>query len=119
MSKGGQEELAVLLSGFEEVPLALEGERLLHLTGAAGVVLRTEPQVLTWTKIENKVKTDDTLCTVFLVSGLLLIPNQRQRPILSNVSRFIIWSKQMFLGRKSIPPLISVFSGEILSKIMV
>ena len=48
LGERGQKELAVLLHGFEEVPLALEGQRLLHLTGAAGVVLGTEPQVLTW-----------------------------------------------------------------------
>ncbi|TNN73085.1 Cohesin subunit SA-1 [Liparis tanakae] len=48
LREGSQKELAVLLDGFEEVPLALEAQRLLHLTGAAGVVLRTEPQVLTW-----------------------------------------------------------------------
>lgn len=46
LGKSGQKELAVLLDSFEEVSLALEGQRLLHLTGAAGVVLRTEPQVL-------------------------------------------------------------------------
>ncbi len=48
LGESSQKELAVLFDGFEEVPLALEGQRLLHLTGAAGVVLRTEPQVLTW-----------------------------------------------------------------------
>lgn len=48
LGESGQEELAVLLHRLEEVPLALQGQRLLHLAGAAGVVLRTEPQVLAW-----------------------------------------------------------------------
>lgn len=49
LGKSGQKELAVVFGGFEEVSLTLQGKRLLHLTGAAGVVLRTQPQVLTWT----------------------------------------------------------------------
>lgn len=48
LGESSQEELAVFLHRLEEVPLALEGQRLLHLTGAAGVVLGTEPQVLAW-----------------------------------------------------------------------
>lgn len=52
LGKGGQKELAVVFDSFEEVPLALVSQRFLHLTGAAGVVLRTEPQVLTWTKLK-------------------------------------------------------------------
>lgn len=48
LGKSSQKELAVLFDRFEEVPLTLEGQRLLHLAGAAGVVLGTEPQVLTW-----------------------------------------------------------------------
>lgn len=52
LGKSGQKELAVVFDGFEEVPLALESQCFLHLTGAAGVVLRTEPQVLTWTKVK-------------------------------------------------------------------
>lgn len=47
LCEGGLQELTVLFDRFEEVPLTLEAQRLLHLTGAAGVVLRTEPQVLT------------------------------------------------------------------------
>lgn len=50
LCEGGQEELAVLLHSPQEVSLALQGQRLLHLTGAAGVVLGTEPQVLAWEK---------------------------------------------------------------------
>lgn len=46
LGEGSQEELAALLHGLQEVSLALQGQRLLHLTGAAGVVLRTEAQVL-------------------------------------------------------------------------
>lgn len=46
LCEGGLQELTVLLDRFEEVPLTLEAQRLLHLTGAAGVVLRTESQVL-------------------------------------------------------------------------
>lgn len=49
LGKSGQKELAVVFDGFEEVSFALQGKSLLHLTGAAGVVLRTQSQVLTWT----------------------------------------------------------------------
>ncbi len=38
---------------------------------------------------------------------LLLLQQHKSEPVLSTISRLIIWSKQMFLGRKSIPPLIS------------
>lgn len=48
LRESGQKELAVVFDSFEEVTLTLKGECFLHLTGAAGVVLRTEPQVLTW-----------------------------------------------------------------------
>lgn len=48
LGESGQKELAALLHGLQEVSLALQGQRLLHLTGAAGVVLRTETQVLTY-----------------------------------------------------------------------
>lgn len=42
LSKGGQEELAVVFDGFQKVPLALQGQRLLHLSRAAGIILRTK-----------------------------------------------------------------------------
>ena len=60
LGEGGQEELAVVFNGFEEVLLALKGQCLLHLTGAAGVVLRTEPQVLTYAKIQLAMPEGDT-----------------------------------------------------------
>lgn len=53
LREGGQKELAVLLHGPQEVSLALQGQRLLHLTGTAGVVLGTEPQVLAWGREER------------------------------------------------------------------
>lgn len=48
LGESGQKELAALLHGLQEVSLALQGQCLFHLTGAAGVVLRTETQVLTY-----------------------------------------------------------------------
>lgn len=61
LGKGGQKELAVLFNSFQEVPLALQGQRLLHLTGTAGVVLRTEPQVLTWSNVNGNYRIRITL----------------------------------------------------------
>lgn len=48
LREGGQKELAAVLHGLQEVLLTLQGQRLLHLAGAAGVVLRTETQVLAY-----------------------------------------------------------------------
>lgn len=48
LGESGQKKLAAILHGLQEVSLALQGQRLLHLTGTAGVVLRTETQVLTY-----------------------------------------------------------------------
>ena len=46
LSETRQQELTVVLNCRQEVSLTLTCQRLLHQTGAAGVVLRTEPQVL-------------------------------------------------------------------------
>lgn len=48
LGESGQKELAAFLHRLQEVSLALQGQRLFHLTGAAGVVLRTETQVLAY-----------------------------------------------------------------------
>lgn len=48
LGERGQKELAALLHRLQEVSLALQGQRLFHLTGAAGVVLRTETEVLAY-----------------------------------------------------------------------
>lgn len=83
LGEGGQEELAVVLDGCEKILFALEGQSLLHLTGAAGIILRTETQVLTCApqkknirRRRRKVKTD---CLTFkwwdlwLFSGIGII----------------------------------------------
>lgn len=70
LGKSSQKELAVLFHRFEEVPLALESQRLLHLTGAAGVVLRTEPQVLAWkTKGETRPEERERLGLITYYGG--------------------------------------------------
>lgn len=67
----------------------------------------------------------ESLCAVSILNGAvgqqissLLGPAQQQRPTLNNVSGTIPRSKQMFLVKESIPPLISLFCdhGEILPK---
>lgn len=84
LGEGGQEELAVVLDGCEKILFALEGQSLLHLTGAAGIILRTDAQVLTCAphhkkkniRRRRKVKTD---CLTFkwwdlwLFSGIRII----------------------------------------------
>lgn len=60
LGESGQKELAALLHCLQEVSLALQGQCLFHLTGAAGVVLRTETQVLTY-KVSADMGVDQSL----------------------------------------------------------
>lgn len=58
LCESGVKELAGVVDGRQEVRLTLVGQRFLHLTGAAGVVLGTQTQMLAWT---NR-KTDRVRC---------------------------------------------------------
>lgn len=75
LREGGQEELAVLLHSSQEVSLALQGQRLFHLTRTAGVVLGTEPQVLAWRKTHTRSKTEHKV-KAFEVTYQVLILQQ-------------------------------------------
>lgn len=47
LSEGGEQELAGVPDRRQEVSLTLARERILHHTGAAGVITRTQTQVFT------------------------------------------------------------------------